>query len=339
MGQITTHSNCPCESYDNKLDISMLEFATMRLRSVILGFLLNFMLVSVAVPAAYASADAQPIRVGVLAKRGLDHCRAKWQPTAEYLSKIVTPQQFVIVPLDFASVPRAVAEKRVEFILTNSSSYVELEDQYGVDAIATLINRMHYGDHKLFGGVIFTGANRTDISTIEDLRGKDFMAVKETSFGGWRMAWREMKDRGVNPQTDFKSLSFGGTHDAVVFAVRDKKVDAGTVRTDTLERMFAEGKIDLSGFRILNINEAAEESVGITCSTRLYPEWPLAKLAHTPDKLSVKVAQALFRMDDDTPAAQAAKSAGWTYPLSYHQVHDCLRDLELGPYDPHSKKM
>lgn len=273
-----------------------------------------------------------------MAKRGIDHCRTKWQPTATYLSNTLKPHIFTIVPLDFASVATAVAEKEVEFILTNSSSYVELEDRYGVDCIATLINRMQCGDHKLFGGVIFTRMDRKDLLNIENLRSTNFMAVQETSLGGWRMAWREFKERGIDPHADFKSLSFGGTHDAVVFAVRDRQVDAGTVRTDTLERMSAEGKIDLSEFRILNINEAAGESVGFICSTRLYPEWPMARLPHTPHRLAGKVTQALLRLGHDHPAAKAANSGGWTYPLSYRQVHDCLKDLELGPYDPHARQ-
>ena len=32
------------------------------------------------------------------------------------------------------------------------------------------------------------------------------------------------------------------------------KADAGTVRTDTLERMTAEGKIDIKDFKIINID-------------------------------------------------------------------------------------
>ncbi|MEJ2155038.1 MAG: response regulator [Desulfobacteraceae bacterium] len=274
------------------------------------------------------------VRIGVLAKRGLDHCEAKWSPTAVYLSESIAGYRFEIVPLDFASISHAVARKSVDFILTNPSFYVDLEDRYGVHAIATLINRMHGGDHTVFGGVIFTRSDNATLDTLHDLRGKRFMAVKGTSLGGWRMALREMKSAGISLPREFKSLAFGGTHDAVVMAVLRGEVDAGTVRTDTMERMAAAGKIDLTTFRILNINAPARDSLGILCSTRLYPEWPLAKLSHTSDKISEKVAHALFQMKDDSPAAVAAKCAGWTYPLSYHPVRDCLKELQLGPYDP-----
>ena len=59
------------------------------------------------------------------------------------------------------------------------------------------------------------------------------MAVKESSFGGWRMPLREFKKRGVDLYSDFKELRFGSTHDAVVYAVKDGIVDAGTIRTGT----------------------------------------------------------------------------------------------------------
>ncbi|MGD8846514.1 MAG: PhnD/SsuA/transferrin family substrate-binding protein [Desulfobacteraceae bacterium] len=114
------------------------------------------------------------------------------------------------------------------------------------------------------------------------------------------MAWRQMAAEGISPQKDFKSLSFAGTHDAVVYAVGTHKADAGTVRTGTLERMAAQGKIDLSQFRILNINAAAGQSTGMKSSPRRYPEWPLARLSPAPDKLSGKVAQALFLMKEST---------------------------------------
>jgi len=50
-----------------------------------------------------------------------------------------------------------------------------------------------------------------------------------------------------------------------------------------------------------------------------------------PLKLSEQVAQALIGMPADDPAAISAKCAGWTYPLSYHSIHECLQEIEMGP--------
>lgn len=166
----------------------------------------------------------------------------------------------------------------------------------------------------VFGGTIFCMADRDDIRSIQDLKGKAFMAVDKFSLGGWRSAWRELKDQGIDPSKDFKSLEFGGSHNDVVFAVLNRKADAGTVRTGTLEELVKDRKINLGSFRILNEREYAGFPFRI--STRLYPEWPLAKVTNTSDSLAKKVSIALLKMPKTSKAARAADIDGWTIPLS-----------------------
>ncbi len=280
--------------------------------------------------------EQNPVKIGVLANRGAERCRQQWGPTAEYLTSQIPGHSFTIVPLGFDDIDPTVERGEVDFILINSSLYVGLEKLYGANRIATLKNRRTAGVYTVFGGVILRRADREDIQDLDDLKGKTFMAVEETSFGGWQMAWRELKERAIDPYHDFSGLTFGGTHDAVVYAVRDGKVDAGTVRTDTLERMAAEGKIRLEDFQVLEHDHIGEEvcEFPFLHSTDLYPEWPIAKLAHTSNDLAEKVAVALIGMPADSPAA---KCAGWTVPLNYQLVHKCLKELRVGPYKDYGK--
>ncbi len=293
-----------------------------------------------------AAADETKIyRIGILAKRGTETCLAKWAATAEYLTEAIEGADFEIVPLDFEHIYPTVEAGEVDFIIANSSFYVNLETRYGAGRIATLKNLRQGEICTIFGGVIFT---RTDgsINKLTDLKGKRFMAVKETSLGGWQMAWRELKYRGIDPHKNFADLLFGGTHDAVVYAVRDGKVDAGTVRTDTLERMAAEGKIDVDDYRVLFDHDEhisrmkhddKHKTFSFVHSTRLYPEWPFAKTAGVPDEIAEEVAVALLSMSVDSDAAKAAKCAGWTIPHNYASVHDCLKELRIAPYEDHGK--
>jgi signal transduction histidine kinase len=279
-----------------------------------------------------AAEDTGPVRIGVLVKRGPERCLEKWGPTAEYLTAEIGGYSFVIRPLDHDKVGPAVQRGEVEFILTNPSSYVELERLHNVSRIVTLKN-LHLGKaYTVYAAVIFRRSDRDDIHDLADLNGRTFMAVDEQSFGGWQMAWRELKEDGIDPRRDFSDFQFGGTHDAVVYAVQKEKIDAGTVRADTLERMAMEGKIRLDEFRVIHEQRGARVDLPFPCSTRVYPEWPLAKAEHTPDGLAEKVAVALERMSPDSPAAQAARCAGWTIPHSYQSVHDCLKELRIGPY-------
>lgn len=99
--------------------------------------------------------------------------------------------------------------------------------------------------------------------------------------------------------------------------------------------MATEGKIDPETFHIINQQET--EGFPYIHSTRLYPEWPFAKVKHTSAELALKVAIALLSMSPDSPAAKAGKFAGWTTPLNYQPVHECLRELRIGPYTEFGK--
>ncbi|WP_165873473.1 HD domain-containing phosphohydrolase [Parasulfuritortus cantonensis] len=291
-------------------------------------FLKALLLAAFALPALAADV----VNIGVLAMRGPDKALSMWSATAAYLGQALPDQRFRIVPLGFDDVRLAVRQGRVDFVLSNSSYYVELESHYGVSAVATLKNRFDGGPgFSQFGGVIFTRADRGDIRAVGDLRSRVVAAVDASSFGGWLAGWREMKRLGVDPERDLRRLYFAHTHDAVVYAVRDGHADAGIVRTDTLERMAAEGRIKLSDYFVLNRQPAAE--FPLLLSTALYPEWPLAKLRQVPDDLAVRVAIALMQMPADAPAARAAQITGWTLPLNYQPVHDALKELRIGPYE------
>jgi signal transduction histidine kinase/CheY-like chemotaxis protein/ABC-type phosphate/phosphonate transport system substrate-binding protein len=298
-------------------------------------FLASGVLPPLPVSAMDAREHPKPIRIGVLAKRGAQRCMRKWGPTAEYLSARVPGYSFSIVPLGFDEIRPAAESERIDFILANPAIYVELERICGATRLATLKNLRPGKAYTVYGGVIFRRADRNDIGHFDDLVGKTFMAVKETSFGGWMAPWRELKAHGVDPHRDFADLRFGGTHDAVVYAVRDGTVDAGSVRTDTLERMAAEGKIRLEDFRVTG--ERNKEQFPFLLSTRLYPEWPLAELPHVSNRLAEQVAVALIGMFPDDPAAKAARCAGWTVPLNYQPVHKCLKELRIGPYKDYGK--
>ncbi len=275
-------------------------------------------------------AGPEVVRIGVLSHRGDKATLRMWSPTADFLSSHIPLHKFVIQPLRFDEVNPAVEMGKIDFVLVNPGIYVNLEVKYRVSRIATLYNRRNDVPYKIFGGVIFTRKDHPEINTLEDLRGHTMMAVDTTSLGGFQMAMREMVEKGIDPYADLKALRFGGIHDRVVMAVLKGEVDVGTVRTDILERMASAGTIQLDDFRIINPQQVAEFPFAL--STRLYPEWPFSKVAHTADTLAQKVAVALMNMPHDHAAALAGNYAGWTIPLDYQPVHDLFMTLKLPPY-------
>jgi two-component system sensor histidine kinase TtrS len=295
------------------------------------AWLLPWVLLAGFSASAWTPAAPADIRIGVLSHRGDAATRRIWTPTADYLTDALPGHRFRIVPLDFDEVDPQVAAAAVDFVLVNPGIYVNLEVRHRVSRIATMSNRVSAAQRNVFGGVIFTRADGGDIRDLADLRGRSFAAVDRTSLGGFQMAWGELDGVGIDPYKDFSRLHFAGIHDAVVLAVRNGAADAGTVRTDILERMAAAGTIAMGEFRILNPHDTAD--FPLVHSTPLFPEWPFSKVRHTPNDLAQQVAIALLRMMPDDPAARAGAYAGWTIPLDYQPVHRLLERLRLPPYD------
>ncbi len=274
--------------------------------------------------------DEELIRIGVLSHRGDDVTRQTWSPTAQYLSDTLDGYHFEIIPLDFAEIDSAVSDAAVDFLLVNSGIYVNMEVRYRVSRIVTLNNLIGDIPLNVFAGVIFARKVRNDIRDIRTLRGKKFMAVDETSLGGFQMAWGLMQKEGIDPYKDFASISFGGTHDEVVLAVKNGFVDVGTVRSGILEKMAANGAIRLDEFKI--ISPVIYDGFPYLHSTTLYPEWPFSKLKHTSNQLAQKVAVALLKMSS-LHTSEVNHYSSWTVPLDYQQVHELFKQLKLPPYE------
>jgi two-component system, LuxR family, sensor histidine kinase TtrS len=273
------------------------------------------------------AAFAGEYKIGVLAKRGAPKAMQKWAATGEYLTKALG-EKVTIVPLKFTAVEPAVKSGQVDFVLANSSFYVELEKKFGVRAIATLINSRGGAALQEFGGVLFTKSD-SPVKDVADVKGKKFMCVKYSSFGGAHMAWRLLLENGIDPKTDCASFLEGGKHDNVVLAVLNGTADVGTVRSDTIERMHDEGKIDKSQLRLIN---PISDDFPFVHSTQLYPEWPLAATDKVSDELAQKVAKALIDMPTSAAAATKAKIVGWSTPADYSDVRACLQAIGYGAF-------
>ena len=270
-------------------------------------------------------------KIGVLAKRGGIIALERWGKHGVYLSESLGTQ-FVIIPVKFSSIPHMVQGQKIDFLLANPAIFAEMQEQYGLEAVATMINRSSGKGVHQFGGVIFVKQD-SPIKNLADIKGKTFGFVKHSSFGGLHAALYLLQQNGIDPRQDYDHYLEFKTHDNVVHAVEKGEADVGTVRTDTLERMAAEGKIKMEDFRVLN---QVQDDFPFVHSTELYPEWPMAALAHTDKKIAEEVGKALCRIKADSEEAQKAEIMGWEEKADYTPVRKCLQAIN---YNMFSKKI
>ncbi|HIJ90200.1 MAG: phosphate/phosphite/phosphonate ABC transporter substrate-binding protein [Desulfobulbaceae bacterium] len=288
---------------------------------------IGMMCLALLASAMFVAAAQAELKIGILALRGAPKVMEEWGATGEYLTgKMGEP--VTIVPLEFAAIEPVVKDGKIDFMLANSAFYVEMEKKYGVKAIAMQVNSAGGKPVKEFGGVIFVRKD-SPIQTLADLKGKKFMVVKSSSFGGGQMAMRLMLQNGIDYKKDFAEFREGGKHDNVVLAVQNGAMDAGTVRSDTLEAMEKEGKIKMSDFRIIN---QIKDSFPFVHSTELYPEWPMAAVKHVDADKGKKLGDALIAVKADSDAAKKAGIIGWAPAADFTSVRECLKALKYGAF-------
>lgn len=283
------------------------------------GLALGLLLVA-ASPPATARAPGE-IRIGVLDFLGSEATVGEWSPLLHHIEAALPGQTVRLEQLDHAGMRAAAAAGELDFIITNPGHYVELEAELGASRILTLDAGHGRTPARALGSAVVVRADRSDMESLIELRGKRVAAVGREGFGGFQLIWGVLADIGVSPDEDFAELqTVGFPMSKVLETVASGRADAGIVRACLLEGLGEAGR----AFRVV----APREEPGFPCatSTPLYPDWPLASLRHTPPELARQVAIALLSMDADSDHPT------WAVPADYQSVHDLFRKLEIGPY-------
>ncbi len=273
----------------------------------------------------------EPLRLGVLAIRPQPLAMAQWQPLANYLAaSLGRPVELAVHAL--AELDAAIAQNRVDVLLTNPVHYVRLQHQNGLAGpLVTLVNKESGHELQAFGGVIFTRADAAAINTLKDLVNKRVAAIgNDDAFGGYQMQALEMVEAGLAPPQGDRLLVTGKAHDQVVETVLAGRADAGFVRSGVIEAMMREGRLDAERIKIINRQKL--QAFPYVSSTRLYPEWPLAVMPHVNDRLARRLTIALLSLSTNGAPARAGLP-GFANPASYAAVENLMRRLRQPPFD------
>ncbi|MEJ2765102.1 PhnD/SsuA/transferrin family substrate-binding protein [Photobacterium sp. MCCC 1A19761] len=269
------------------------------------------------------------VEVGVLATRGAQAARQRWQPTMAWLSAQIPHTRFVIHPFDLEAMEQAVKLGMIDFVITNPGQAVQLGRQYALSWLATMTSRSPVSPTHGIGSALVVRRD-SPYTRLAQLSGMPIAAVAERAFGGYLTLRYEVAGQGLNPNHYFSDVSFVGFPlDAGVYQLRDGAVDAAIVPVCLLENMHQEGLIDAGQYRVLNA--MSPPGYGCQVSTPLYPNWSFARTERAGTTMAKAIARALLAMPGDHPAALAAGAAGWTSPIPQLVVDKLYQALDLHP--------
>ncbi|MFN4325665.1 MAG: PhnD/SsuA/transferrin family substrate-binding protein [Azonexus sp.] len=293
--------------------------------------LLHLLLLLLLALAGGLASAAEPLRIGIFAYRPQPLMVERFQPLADYLSQALGGQPVELQVLEQAELEAALAENRLDFLMTNPSHYLIVRSRSQLTSIiATLISREDGREVSSLGGVIITAAQREDINTLQDLQGKRIGVPGTRFLGGYQTQALEMVEAGISLPTG-DNLRILEHHDKVIDAVLAGQVDAGFVRTGIIESLEDEGRLDPAQLKVIHPQKLAGFPYRI--STRLYPEWPFVALPAVDRATLRRVSTALLSLDAEHPVARAAHIGGFAPPADYAAVDNLARRLRLPPYD------
>ncbi|HEN3616348.1 TPA: PhnD/SsuA/transferrin family substrate-binding protein [Yersinia enterocolitica] len=273
-----------------------------------------------------SAAHASDWTIGVLALRGDAQAQAHWQPLVDNLNQQLPDQHFQLLPLDLHAMKNAVAQNRIDFLLTNPAQYVQIDSHFPLRWLVSL-RSSHEPDgtsRNVIGSVILVRAD-SDIRSPLGLTGKRVGAVSPEAFGGYLLGYKALRDAGLQPEQDFKLHFSGFPVDALIYLLRDRAISAAIVPTCLLEDMQAEGLVHARDFRPLLAKQA---TIPCLTSTELYPNWSFAALSQVPDQLADNVTRILLNPADNT-------APQWGAPSSTSQVETLLRSVNQHPQQPY----
>jgi phosphonate transport system substrate-binding protein len=208
-------------------------------------------LVSVCVPAGAPlySAD-RPITVGVV----LDEAtRGEREPLRDYLTKAMGRPVNLAAPDSYRETVAHLADGSYDFACLGALMYMRAHAAYQVVPLVRRTIDLHYRT------VFITGAD-SSIYSLSDLMGKQFAFGDIDSTSAHLVAYHELMQAGINPNTDFK-FRYSGSHPATAAMVESGVVDAGAIDETVFNFLILKEKLDRKKVRIFYTSKPYVDNV------------------------------------------------------------------------------
>jgi phosphonate transport system substrate-binding protein len=208
-----------------------------------------------------------------------------------HLLEMATGYKFEsFVATSYAGVIEAMGAKRADIGWLNTFSYVIAHQKYGVEVrLVTVRFGLPY-----YKAEIIAPAG-SGINTLADLRGKRFAFVDPASTSGYLFPLAGLKKAGYDPQKFFGQTVFAGSHNNVVLAVYQGRVDAGAVFED------ARGSVQKTLPDVM-------QKVKVVWKSDPIPNDTVSFRGDLPADVKLRVSNALLRFSQTPAGLDALKS-------------------------------
>lgn len=247
---------------------------------------LSIILVVLCVGLLCKSSTAQPLAVpvprelkfGFTPVLSEPEMRAEFEPLMNYLSDAVGQKVTLYIAKDYGDLRTQMENGSVDIGSFSPFAYVDAARGGKIRIIAQSIIE----GSATYRGVIVVRKD-SGLKSIAELKGKRFAFVDPKSASGYVYPRAMLIEKGINPETFFKETVFAGSHDKVIAAVLEGRVDAGAIYDGAL------GVAQRSGVSTANLI--------ILASSEPIPHDAIAVRIGMDERLAQRIQLALINLD------------------------------------------
>ncbi|WAM33487.1 phosphonate ABC transporter substrate-binding protein [Caldicellulosiruptor morganii] len=267
------------------------------------------------------------IRYGVIPYESQEKIAKTYKPLVDALSSYLGIKVEMYMATDYTAVIEAMRTKKIDVAEFGPFSYVIAHDRSGAEAFATPAK----SPQKAYYYSLIIVNSKSDIKSLDDLKGKRFLFVDPASTSG-NLFPRYMlaKHFGLSSsdQVDkiFSNVAFSGGHDASILAIARGDADAAGVASDTLEKMIKAGMIKEADIRIIKKSDPI-------------PKDPVCYRKDLPRDLKDKIKEFFITFKDKKFFDELGVSG--YYPMddsSYNVIRNVIKTLNITPESILKKK-
>ncbi|AFY39228.1 phosphonate ABC transporter, periplasmic phosphonate-binding protein [[Leptolyngbya] sp. PCC 7376] len=228
-----------------------------------------------------------------------DNSNAERDERIEELKAYLTTTLNIPVEFDAASSYEDAVEKivngSVDVAYLGPFTYIKAKEQNpSIEPIAAPIDQ-NTGRPWYTSVIIGT----IDIQSLEEIKGRHFSFVSDSSTSGFLVPSYEFKTLGIDPETDFASVRYGGAHDKNLQLLLDAEVEAIAVDRNTYGHALEAEQLNPEKFHLI------WESDPITNS-------PIVVSGAVPEEVKLALQRAFIDAPSGLVTVGVAETEGYT---------------------------
>src|SRR5712691_6389253 len=225
-----------------------------------------------------ASVNAQELKFGFTPVLSEPEMRTEFEPLMNYLTESLGQKVTLYIARHYGDLRTQMENGSVDIGSFSPFAYVDAARGGKVRIIAQSIIE----GSATYRGIIVARKD-SGLKSIADLKGKRFAFVDPKSASGYVYPRAMLIEKRINPETFFKETIFAGSHDKVITAVLEGRVDAGAIYDGAL------GVAKRSGVSVENLVTLARSDP--------IPHDAIAVRIGLDGKLAKKIQSALIDLD------------------------------------------